>query len=156
MKGTHLPFLLSSFHFYFFSRSTYRIHQKLKKADEYASYTVAARQLDSRMGIDAWKRATGSCSHLFDEKLIVKITKRLSLNRMAAQAEESSFLKKRELINEMIRILRQGGCKANVSAIYSFLYSLATWTMNIFTRRVISEQRRSFLHISKSYRNHLS
>jgi hypothetical protein len=80
--------------------------------DRYDSLFVLT-QLDSRMGIDAWKRATGSSSHLFDEKLIVKITRKLSLNRQAVSDDTISQTRKRELITEMIRILRQGGAKAN-------------------------------------------
>jgi hypothetical protein len=116
----HLLILLS-FSYSFFQPQRYKNHQKLKKASTYTAYTIAARQLDSRMGIDAWKRATGSSSHLFDEKLIVKITKRLREYRLAVSEEKTSKSRKRELLGEMIRVLRQGGCKANVRSYLSLI-----------------------------------
>lgn len=97
----------------FFASASYGIYRKMKEANTYQQYAIAARQLDTRMGKDAWKRERGDSGNLFDENLVIKVTNRLAKYRAAIQAETSSS-RKRELIGKIMRILRQGACKANV------------------------------------------
>lgn len=107
----------------FNSTTLTRLHEKLKNASNYYDYGIAARQLDAKLGNDTWKETpTVSDSsykqngNYYDEKLVSKVTRRLKgLQGEYVKARDSDI--KKNLVLEMIKILRHGGCRNNIGNI---------------------------------------